>query len=141
MKKALSIVLAFQVLLSSLSFNIGMHFCGESLRSLSLFSKATPCEHAQVSNKNRACPFHSNKKDKKKGCCDDEQLIINGTEHLATLDSPTKAISQTVDFTPPTPYYLNQSAVTERHRSAKFRNYKPPLIHVDTPVLIQTFLI
>lgn len=141
MKSVLSIFLAFHVLLSSLSFNIGMHFCGEKLQSFSLFQKATPCEHAQDSTEKQACPFHAKKQDKKKGCCEDEQVVIEGQEHPTTVSSYSADLSSAFGFTLPLPFLLVENWMSEARSPRKFLNYKPPLIRIDIPVLIQTFLI
>lgn len=141
MKKALSILLAFQVLLSSLSFNIGMHFCGEQLQSFSLFDKATPCEHASAKAEAPSCPFHAKTPNKKKGCCDDKEVVIEGQEHLTTLGSYSVDLSPVFEMVPGAIFLLLDNFHSAETASVKFRNYKPPLIPVDIPVFIQTFLI
>ena len=93
MKKTVSIFLAFQVLISPMSFNIGMHFCGDKLQSFSLFEKATPCEHAESTEAN-SCPFHANMStSKKKGCCDDKEVKLEGQEHETTIVSSSLDLS------------------------------------------------
>lgn len=140
MKEILSIFLACQVLLSSMSFNIGMHFCGESLKSLSLFHEATPCKHAVADEAEHPadCPFHSDEKDK--NCCNDKQLKIEGQD----IESPISTFS--FDLSPQYEFIAAYALslvrfYSEDVRNARFHNYKPPLIQTDISVLIQTFLI
>ncbi|WP_417602584.1 HYC_CC_PP family protein [Owenweeksia hongkongensis] len=141
MKEIVSIFLAFQVLLSSMSFNIGMHFCGDKLQSFSLFDKATPCEHA-VNKEASSCPFHANMSpSKKKGCCDDKEVKIDGQEHETTLSSSVLDFSPDFKFIAAFVISYSQLYSVDAGLSSKFHNYKPPLIRVDIPVFIQTFLI
>ena len=128
-----------------MSFNLGLHFCGESLRSLSLFGAATPCQHSnssEVAEEDKApCPFHSqNKKPEKDDCCNDKQVKIEGQDIDTTLSSYSFDFSPQVEFIAAYVMSLSKLYQAETFRS-KFHNYKPPLIRVNIPVLIQTFLI
>lgn len=144
MTKILSIFLAFQVLLSSLSFNIGMHFCGESLKSFSLYDKAEPCEHSPLAEYHsgmKDCPIHSQqKKSEKDDCCNDKQVKVEGQDMDTTISSFS------LDFTPHFEFIAAYAVsllnlFQEETYSSKFLNYKPPQMRTDIPLLIQTFLI
>lgn len=142
MKAFTSIFLAFQVLLSSMSFNLGMHFCGGDLQSISLFGEATPCDHA-VKKESNSCPFHSNMKEpnKKKGCCDDKELKIEGQEHETIVSTSSFDLSPDFEIDPIQFIGFVQSCSDEMVFFSKYLNYKPPLIRQNIPVLIQSFLI
>lgn len=143
--KLASIFLAFQVLLSSLSFNLGLHFCGESLQSLSLFGAATPCEHSKssdVAEEDKVpCPFHSQQnEDDNDDCCDDKQVKIEGQDIDTTIGSITFEFNPQLEFL--AAYVVSLLNLYQAETiSHKFHNYKPPLIQVDLPVFFQTFLI
>lgn len=144
MIKTLSIFLAFQVLLSSLSFNIGMHFCGDSLKSFSLFDKAKPCEHSAMADGHKGmkdCPFHSQeKKSDKDDCCNDKEVKVEGQDIDTTISSFSFDLSPHFEFI--AAYALSlRNLFQEETYSSKYLSYKPPLIQVDIPLLIQTFLI
>lgn len=143
MTKFLSILLAFQVLLSSMSFNIGLHFCEEELQSLALFSRATPCEHALADHEDApACPFHKkSNQEKEKNCCDDQQVIVEGQEHETTLSSFSPDLHPNFDFITAFALNLSENLFSTTGVNHKYHNYKPPLIRIDIPVLIQSFLI
>tara|TARA_R110000850_G_scaffold98932_1_gene205147 strand:- start:438 stop:860 length:423 start_codon:yes stop_codon:yes gene_type:complete len=140
MKEIVSIFLAFQVLLSSMSFNIGMHFCGDKLQSFSLFDKATPCQHAFANSEAHACPFHAKKQNSKKGCCGDKEVVIKGQEHLSILSSYTVNLAPTA-LLPLAIFTFTENIWNAQTGSLKSHNYKPPLKRVDIAVAIQTFLI
>lgn len=142
MRKTLSILLAFQVLLSSMSFNLGMHFCGDRLQSFSLFDKATPCEHAS-SSESSSCPFHPgmNTVKKKKGCCDDKEVKIEGQDHETIVSTTTIDLIPDYKFLAAYALVFVQRFTEIEVVSPEFYNYKPPLIRLNIPVFLQTFLI
>ncbi len=143
MKPFISILIAFQVLLSSMSFSIGTHFCGGELKSLALFGEATPCNHSSKDGDMMAsCPFHKKEnKEDKKNCCEDEQFVVKGLD----IDTPVNLFH--IDLSPDSAFNLpNVFAYVElfsSHESAvdHYLNYKPPLLKPDIPVLNQSFLI
>lgn len=144
MTKILSIFLAFQVLLSSLSFNIGMHFCGESLKSFALFGKAVPCEHSPLAENHsgmKDCPFHSQqKKSDKDDCCKDKEVKVEGQAIDTTISYFNFDFSPHFEFIAAYAVSL-LNLFQEKTYSSKFLNYKPPQMRTDIPLLIQTFLI
>lgn len=143
MTKVVSIFLAFQVLLSSLSFNIGMHFCGDQLQNFSFFEKAQPCEHAKTSQADSSsCPFHKVKAEKEeKGCCGDKNFSIQGQEHESVLSSYSIDFKSQLHFLDVFTSRFFVGFFQNNLQTPKYYNYKPPLIRIDIPVLIQTFLI
>lgn len=143
--KIVPVFLAFQVLLSSMSFNLALHFCGDNLRSYSLFGAATPCEHSNNSKAAEVdkapCPFHSQKKkSSKEDCCNDKQVRIEGQDIDTTVSSFNLDSFPQPEFIAVYTVSLLNLFQSEALNN-KFRNYKPPLIQVDVPVFLQTFLI
>lgn len=143
MIKVVSIFLAFQVLLSSLSFNIGMHFCGDQLQSLALFEKAQPCEHAKPNQpESSSCPFHKTAaNDEKKGCCGDKSIKIEGQEHESIISTVSFDFTPQIHFLAAYIYTPVENPFYEGLHSPQYHHYKPPLIRQNIPILIQTFLI
>ncbi len=144
MIKVLSIFLAFQVLLSSMSFNVGMHFCGDSLKSLALFGEATPCEHSSMAQEYQGmkdCPFHSSKQNSEDDdCCNDRELKVEGQQIDTTLNHFSFDCSPQFKFI--ASYVLSFFPLFQAEEAqSKFLSYKPPQLLVDIPVLIQVFRI
>ena len=134
--------MAFQVLLSSMSFSIGTHLCGGELKSFSLFGEAKPCEHSgKEGDMTASCPFHKNEsKEEDKNCCEDEQFVVDGLD----IDTPVNLFQ--IDLTPD--WVLNLFVVNHKNpltvhvsTTSHYLNYKPPLLKPNIPVLLQSFLI
>tara|TARA_R110000850_G_scaffold257018_2_gene383041 strand:- start:932 stop:1360 length:429 start_codon:yes stop_codon:yes gene_type:complete len=142
MKKALSILLALQVLLSSLSFHIGMHFCGEELQSFSLFDKAMPCQQASAAKENNnTCPFHAQKNPEEKGCCSDKEIVVHGQEHQSVLSSFSIDFAPHFDFTLAFVARLSHDFFGGSEAADHYNHYTPPLLLTDIPVITQSLLI
>ncbi len=126
-----------------MSFNIGMHFCGDQLQSLSLFEKAEPCEHATaVQSESSSCPFHKVAPDEeKKGCCGDKSIAIEGQEHESVISSITFDFTSHLNFLAAFLSAFSENTFQSALHSPQYHHYKPPLIRLNIPVLIQTFLI
>ncbi len=81
MKKAFhkigSLLMAFVVLFSTMSFTINMHYCGETLVATSLFQDVESCGMEQVmSTLPNGCSME------KPNCCKNEQSIVKGQDEL-----------------------------------------------------------
>ena len=67
-----SLSLAILVLVSSSSFVVGMHFCGNKLQNIALFSKAEGC-----ASELQLPPCHTQTRD---ACCGDETIVHEGQD-------------------------------------------------------------
>ncbi|NND51469.1 MAG: hypothetical protein HKN54_03625 [Flavobacteriaceae bacterium] len=67
--------MAFVVLVSTTSFTVGMHYCGDVLVDTAFFQKADSCG-MEMTASDTACEIM------KKNCCSDEQLVIEGQNEL-----------------------------------------------------------
>ena len=81
MKKAFhkiaSILMAFVVLLSTMSFTVNSHFCGDMLVGTSYFVKAESCGmDMKQETKSEDCSVM------KKNCCQDVASVIEGQDTL-----------------------------------------------------------
>ena len=74
--KITSILMAFVVLFSTMSFTIDMHYCGDTLVETAVFHKAKGCGMEMEKPSVDDCSIA------KKNCCDDEQLAIQGQDEL-----------------------------------------------------------
>lgn len=76
--KITALTMAFVVLISTMSFTMHMHYCGDTLVDTSYFVKAETCgmEMPQPVNTSEDCSAV------KKNCCTDKQLTIEGQDEL-----------------------------------------------------------
>ncbi|MEQ8554810.1 hypothetical protein RT717_01335 [Imperialibacter roseus] len=139
-----AILLSMLVLFSSMSFNFSMHFCMGQLESIALFQQAKPCEMVTQpvpcvhDHHDQECELNHTHT-AKKGCCEDHFLQVEGQDELARVAAPVSmpdfhmvavlyALVSFIFSAPTVDYY-------------SYKDYSPPLIERDIPVLVQSFLI
>ncbi len=133
--KSISTVLALLVLVSTFSFTIDKHFCGNLLVDHAIFSKATSC----------GMDMHSHSKTEgtdskdQDNCCTNQSISVNCQDELKTS-------FQMPDLNPQvfvTSFIYTNINLFEGlpQQVIPFKNYTPPLIVKDIPVLNDTFLI
>ena len=76
--KTLAFVMAFVVLLSTMSFTVSMHYCGDTLVETAMFQEAKGCGMELQKPSSTDCSFT------KKSCCNDIQLTIDGQDEVLT---------------------------------------------------------
>ena len=125
-----------------MNFHLGAHYCGGELKSVALYGKAKPCAHA-AHDKKDVPPCHSSKseKDDAKGCCDDDEYLMDALDITTTVDQYWSGFAPVAHGMVPPVVERSAYALGEPHVDPAYLNYKPPLIRRDIPVLIQTFLI
>lgn len=74
--KCLSIVMAFVVLVSTMSFTVNMHFCGDTLVETVIFKNAKGCGMEMGKTSTEGCSVV------KKNCCKNEQSLVDGQDEL-----------------------------------------------------------
>ncbi len=123
-----SISLALFVLVSTMSFTIDAHYCGNILVDKAILSKAKTCEmHQQMSSEDES------------SCCDNEVETIEGQDILQfskvefDLDIP-------LEFTVFSLIYFCDLDIFEKQID-KFQFYTPPQYSLDLQLLKQVFLI
>lgn len=132
LRTILTLSIALLVLISSSSFTINMHFCMGKVHSLAVIEKAAPCP---MELKVPSCH-----KVKKASCCDDEQLTFEGKDFKAQESFSLEVASHNWVADLPVIFEINRyDASTNALITSHL--YKPPLLHQDIPVLIQSFLI
>ncbi|MFT6964308.1 MAG: hypothetical protein ACJAWV_004049, partial [Flammeovirgaceae bacterium] len=76
--KSTAVFMALLVLLTTMSFSVDMHFCGETLVDFSFVKQAKTCGMEQseaVSNSAKSTLT-------KNSCCSDKQLLVEGQDNL-----------------------------------------------------------
>jgi hypothetical protein len=128
LNKSFSITLALLVLISTVSFTIEKHFCGDVLVDISIFTEVDKCamETLEILQK--------------KTCCKDEIEIIQGQDELK--------FSAFEDFNFEQQQFLSAFAFSYVNlfiglpkQSIPHKDYSPPNLVADIQVLDQVFII
>ncbi len=124
-RKIASVFLSVVILLVTAGFTINKHYCGGKLRSSQIYTvmdHKTCCGGAEMPE----------------GCCRDEVEFYQLDEDFnlpATVMNPNFVIVFIKYF------ILDELFGSLDSHTAKYLNYRPPLIELDIPVLVQSFLI
>ena len=132
--KISSACLALIVLLSTVSFTVDSHYCGDTLVDSSLFGHVETCGmEVQQQSPSSECDIS------KKDCCSDEQVIVEGQDTLKTsfdkLDKDQQLFVAAFIHT-----YIHLFFESQEDLNS-YRDYTPPPLVRDIQVLDQTFLI
>jgi len=130
--KSVSTVLALLVLVSTFSFTIDKHFCGSFLVDQAVFTEASTCGMDMHSHSGADVMDQNN-------CCKDIVKHIECQNFLNT-DFSTLNFDQQVFVASFTYAYINLFEGLPQ-QVIPYKNYTPPLIVKDIPVLNDTFLI
>ena len=126
--------MALLVLMSTVSFTVESHYCGDILVDSSLLGHVETCG-MEVQQKSSSSECNITKKD----CCSDEQITIKGQETLKTsFDKIEK--SQQILVAAIIHTYLNLFFEPQTDFNS-FKDYPPPFLVKDINILDQTFLI
>ena len=126
--------LAGLVLLSTMSFTINKHFCGDYLVSTSVVVKATTCGmEKQMPSTKKDCSIS------KKNCCKEVSQLIEGQDDLK-LNFSDISFQQQVFITSFVFTYINLFEGLDTN-IVPFKYYSPPLVVKDLQLLDEVFLI
>ncbi len=132
-QKVFSIAMALLLLVSTVSWTIGMHYCGKALVDIAFFEHAERCGMDQPSNKNSESVEWSIK-----SCCAYELAVIVGQDDLTTSQVEC-SIVQHYFFSPSkTDYTLFAGSDA---KLASYDIYVPPVLVRNVQVLNQVFII
>jgi len=132
MKAILSIFLMLQIVFSSMSITINMHYCLGELSDIAIFDDAEVCSFEKyfgtVTPKDGVAL-------KNKSCCGSEHYVINGQNHNTTLKSETtQALS------------IGERKIAENNfipnnngRLSTFYLLNPPLVEPPLFLRVQSF--
>ena len=130
--KIFSFSLALVVLLSTVSFTIEKHYCGDVLVDVSVFTEVEKCameayemEQAKITKKN---------------CCKDIIDIVEGQDELSLKSFDDLQIDQQQFLTAFAAAYVNLFEGLPQH-VIPHKQYNPPFLVTDIQVLDQVFII
>jgi len=147
--RTLSLLMAFLIFTSSISFAIDIHYCGGQVQSISLFGKAQACsmkeQRTETAPKHKCCEKKNNErshckmKSKKKDCCHNEQIVFEQDSDLKLVDKSTVNLE---NINPVLVYTLVSQHLFEFDAKPIFYSYyDPPLLPQDILVQQQVFRI
>jgi len=131
--KIWSIVMAFVVLFSTMSFTVSMHYCGDTLVETAIFNKAKGCGMEMEQPSTEGCSIT------KKNCCDDKQIAIEGLDELQ-FQVDKIAFEQHVLIASFAYTYINIFEGLNNNVSS-YEEYKPPLVIRRIYKIDETYLI
>ncbi len=131
--KTVSIVLAFVVFFSTMSFTIDIRYCGDTLVDVSFFAEAESYGMNSDLNKSSDCSVAKN------SCCKNEQLVVEGQNELKVSfgDLDFSKIQFITSFL----YSYTKLFKSLPKQLIPHKNYSPPNLVLDIQVLDETFLI
>ncbi|MDX1327798.1 MAG: hypothetical protein R3299_08815 [Arenibacter sp.] len=126
--------LALLVLGATMSFTVGMHFCGKTLVNYSLFTEVESCgmEMMQVPEIESCSIVVDN-------CCMEEHLTFEGQDILKSSWDQLKFQQQV--FVASFSYGFLQIYKGENTNTHHFLDYSPPFLVRDIHILYEIFLL
>lgn len=128
--KTTAVILALLVQVSTFSFTVDKHFCGNILVDSAVFSSAKTC------GMNMSLAMDASEED---SCCTNEKTEVEGQDELK-ISFNSLDLEQQLFLTSFTYSYLNIFEV-ESLQEVPFLHYSPPLLVTDIQILDQVFLI
>jgi hypothetical protein len=131
--KTTSILMAFVVLFSTMSFTIDMHYCGDTLIDSAVFHKVKSCGMEMQKPSTKSCVIT------KKNCCSDKQMVVDGQNELKLstdkISFEQKAFRASFVYT-----YVNLFKGLDKN-VISYEQYKPPLVVRHLFKIDETYLI
>ena len=121
-------LLALLVLLSTVSFTIEKHYCGDTLVDVSVFSEA------------QKCAMEAMEILQKKTCCKDEVNVVKGQDELKFSSFEDLEFSQQQFITAYLYTYIDLFEGLPK-QIIPHKDYSPPNLVADIQVLDQVFII
>ena len=131
--KIMSLLMAFVVLFSTMSFTLDMHYCGDTLVETAFFHKAKGCGMEMEKPSTEGCAIT------KMNCCDDEQLVVDGQDELQ-LSVDKISFEQQLFIASFVYTYINLFEGFD-NKVSSFEKYKPPLVIRQIYKIDETYLI
>lgn len=133
-QKITSIIMALVVMFSTMSFSINKHYCMDHLVDVSVIFPAESCGMDMM-----ASPEAEGEQLKSTPCCSEVHIAIEGQDEINTADAVSVEINKT--FVTAFIYTFNALYVEEHTERPEYKDYSPPLITKDLPVIYETYLI
>ncbi len=141
-----AITMASLMLLTSISFMVDVHFCGDRLVTVNFFGKAQTC-HEMIDaapdcpNHEQMVTAHADCSVDGEDCCHNESLHFEADQdrQIQLIDfNSNQSLLQFVIAYVNVSHFATIKATTEK---SAYAQYRPPLISRDYSVLFQSFLI
>ena len=129
----MSLIMAFVVLFTTMSFTVNMHYCGGVLVETALFHKAEGCGMEMGNPSTEDCSST------KMNCCDDKQIVVDGQDELQ-LQVDKISFEQQVFIASFIYTYINLFEGLENNVSS-YEEYIPPLVIRQIYKIDETYLI
>ena len=134
-QRSMAFFLAFVVLMTTSSFAVDIHYCGDTLVDFSFVQQVEKCDMEKaLANTNNADLDVS-----VKSCCTDKQLVKEGQDDLK-VSFNTLTLEQHIFVATFMYSYISLFEATES-TAVPYVDYAPPFIKRDVQALHQTFLI
>lgn len=134
--KILACTMALVVVLSTMSFTVNMHYCGNTLVDVALNQSAKTCNTNMSFTADAALQFNK----KTKGCCSDHNITVAGQDELKQNTLEQLTYNQQVFVATFMLAYVNLfEGLPEQ--IIPFKDYTPPLLVTDINLINETFLI
>lgn len=131
--KIMSFLMAIVVLLSTMSFTVSMHYCGDNLVETALFQDANGCGMEKQKPLSKDCSIA------KKSCCNDIQFVIDGQDELK-LQVDKIPVEQQIFLTSLIYTYINLFKGLDKNVSL-YEEYRSPIVIRQLFKLDETYLI
>tara|TARA_R110002074_G_scaffold4778_2_gene23417 strand:+ start:2017 stop:2430 length:414 start_codon:yes stop_codon:yes gene_type:complete len=131
--KISSFLIAIIVFLSTMSFTIDMHYCGDTLVDSAIFEKAGTCGMEMEVPSIEGCSIA------KKDCCNDVQISIDGQDEVQ-LSVCTLTFDQQL-FVASFVYSYKNLFKGLKETISLYRDYAPPLVVRQIYKIDETYLI
>lgn len=125
--------MALVVLVSTMSFTISMHFCGDTLVETAIFQYTKGCGMEMDNPSTDSCSIVN------KNCCNDKELSIQGQNELQ-LSIDKISFEKQVFLASFVYAYITFFEGIDKNISS-FEDYKPPLVIRQIYKLDETYLI
>ncbi len=130
--KAFSFTLALLVLVSTMSFTIEKHYCGNTLVDTAVFAKVKGCNMDTYKSQTT--------KKETKHCCKNEMEVVKGQDKLKMVSFEDLKFHQQLFFTSFVYSFVNLFEDLSQ-QIIPHKNYSPPNLVADIQVLDQVFII
>jgi hypothetical protein len=130
-----SIIMAFVVLFTTMSFTVDMHYCGDSLVDFSFFTIAEDCGMAKAQS-SKSC---ENPSMSETSCCSGQKIVKESSDDLKIAFNKLTFEQQTFVAT----FFYTFVNLFEGLDAnfVPYKDYSPPFIERDVQVLYETYLI
>ncbi|MFB9057850.1 hypothetical protein ACFFU9_13980 [Mariniflexile ostreae] len=131
--KVMALAMVFVVLLSTMSYTVDMHYCGDTLMDSAIFNTVKTCGMDMESPLKEDCSVT------KKNCCNDEQVVLDNQDELQ-FHVDKISFEQQVFIASFVYSYINRFEGFDKNTSS-FKDYTPPLVIKQIFKLDETYLI